>query len=168
MTMFGPAVVAGLHTRWTTVLVDARYELGRYTGYAFDPMSRPVSVNSNLSQWLVGARPGVRLPLYIAAISGGIGVHLGQYFFTPDNGSSNSGLLFSTSLWAAVDIQPFCEWGAQIGGAESYDNYSVSGGAGNSGVTSLWLQATYTPNGMCTRKSAGQFHIEGTGSTSSH
>jgi hypothetical protein len=164
MTMAGPSIVAGMHSRWTTVLVDGRYEIGRYTG----PTAGGFAVDSNLSQWTIGARPGVRLPLYIAALSGGLGVHLGQYFFTPDTGSSRSGLLFSTSLWAAVDIQPFCEWGAQIGGAESYDNYSVDKGAGNSGVTSLWLQATYTPNGMCVRKHAGQFHIEGTAATSSH
>jgi hypothetical protein len=172
MTMFGPSLVAGMHTRWTTVLVDARYEFGRFTGptatATLNNQNVSVGVDSNLSQWSVGVRPGVRLPLYIAALSAGLGVHLGQYFFTPDTGSSRSGLLFSTSLWAAVDIQPFCEWGAQIGGAESYDNYSVGGGAGNSGVTSLWLQATYTPNGMCVRKHTGQFHIEGTAATSSH
>jgi len=169
MTMFGPSIVAGLQTRWTTVLVDGRFEYGRNTGLVYDENYKPVSVNSRLTQWLVGARPGVRLPLYIAALSGGLGVHLGQYFFTPDSGSSKSGLVFSTSLWGAVDIQPFCEWGAQIGGSESYDNYSVGNGAGNTGVTSLWLQATYTPNGMCNRKQAGHFHIEGTGtSTSSH
>jgi hypothetical protein len=169
MTMFGPSIVAGLQTRWTTVLADARFEYGRNTGVVFDSNNnlQPVSVNSRLTQWLVGARPGVRLPLYIAALSGGLGVHLGQYFFTPDSGSSKSGLVFSTSLWGAVDIQPFCEWGAQIGGSESYDNYSVGNGAGNSGVTSLWLQATYTPNAMCVRKSAGHFHIEGTTTTSS-
>lgn len=169
MTMFGPSIVAGLQTRWTTVLVDGRFEYGRNTGVVFDSSVPPqqVSVNSRLTQWLVGARPGVRLPLYIAALSGGLGVHLGQYFFTPDSGSAKSGLLFSTSLWAAVDIQPFCDWGAQIGGAESYDNYSVGNGAGNTGVTSLWLQATYTPNGMCDRKHAGRFHIEGTSPTSS-
>ncbi len=76
-------------------------------------------------------------------------------------------MLFSTSLWGALDIQPFCEWGAQLGASESYDDYSVGGGVGNTGVTSLWLQATYTPNGMCNRKHAGQFHIEATAPTSS-
>lgn len=168
MTMFGPSIVAGLQTRWTTVLADARFEYGRNTGAVFEPdFVHVASVNSRLTQWLVGARPGVRLPLYVVALSGGLGVHLGQYFFTPDSGSSQSGLLFSTSLWGAVDIQPFCEWGAQIGGSESYDNYSVGNGAGNTGVTSLWLQVTYTPNGMCLRKHAGHFHIEATTPTSS-
>ncbi|HEX8795237.1 MAG TPA: PEGA domain-containing protein, partial [Polyangiaceae bacterium] len=94
MTMFGPSIVAGLQTRWTTVLVDARFEYGRNTGVVFDKDNNylPINVNSRLTQWLVGARPGVRLPLYIAALSGGLGVHLGQYFFTPDSGSSKSGL----------------------------------------------------------------------------
>lgn len=174
MTMVGPSLVAGLHTRWTTVLVDARYEIGRYTGppaVCAQPGTcgtlQYIPVNSDLSQWSVGVRPGVRLPLYIAALSTGLGVHLGQYFFNPDTGVSKSGLLFSTSLWMAVDIQPFCEWGAQIGGSESYDSYSVGSGAGNSGVTSLWFQLTYTPNTMCLRKRRGQFHIEGTAPTSS-
>jgi hypothetical protein len=169
MTMFGPSIVAGLQTRWTTVLVDARFEYGRNTGVVIDKnnMTQMDSVDSRLTQWLVGARPGVRLPLYIAALSGGLGVHFGQYFFTPDSGASKSGLLLSTSLWGAVDIQPFCEWGAQIGGSESYDNYSVGNGAGNTGVTSLWLQATYTPNAMCLRKRAGHFQIEGTTPASS-
>lgn len=167
LTMFGGSIVAGLQTRWTTVLADARFETGRNTGIIFGPSDQPVAIDTRLSQWLVGARPGVRLPLYIAALSGGLGVHLGQYFFTPASGSSQSGMLFSTSLWAALDIQPFCEWGAQVGGSESYDNYSVNNGVGNTGVTSLWLQATYTPNGMCNRKHAGQFHIEATTPTSS-
>lgn len=169
MTMFGPSIVAGLQTRWTTVLVDARFEYGRNTGVVADGTvpTQLDSINSRLTQWLVGARPGVRLPLYIAALSGGLGVHLGQYFFTPDSGDAKSGILFSTSLWGAVDIQPFCEWGAQIGGSESYDVYGVGSGVGNDGVTSLWLQATYTPNHMCTRQRAGQFHIEGTGTPTS-
>lgn len=169
MTMIGPSVVAGLQTRWTTVMADARFEYARNTGVVYNDgnTSQPINVNSRLTQWLVGARPGVRLPLYIAALSGGLGVHLGQYFFTPDSGSSKSGLLFSTSLWGAVDIQPFCEWGAQIGASESYDDYAVGNGAGNTGITSLWLQVTYTPNHMCVRKHAGHFHLEGTTPTSS-
>ena len=50
----------------------------------------------------------------------------------------------------------------QVGAATSYDNYSVASGVGNGGVTSLWLQAIYTPNVMCARRRAGLFRIEGT------
>jgi hypothetical protein len=103
----------------------------------------------------------VRLPLVVASISTGIGLHLGQYFYAPDTGTSRSGVFGSLSWWAALDAQPFCEWGLQVGASASADTY---GGVSvdNSGVTSLWLNATYTPNTACSRSRAGQLRIEGT------
>jgi hypothetical protein len=163
-TLVGPTATAGLHGRWLTALLDARFQLARVTGSALTQTAGQLSAyDSTFSQWSIGARPGVRLPLVVAALSTGIGFHVGQYFFSPDTaGSSKSGSYVSLSFWAALDAQPFCEWGMQVGTSTSYDNYSVANGAGNSGVTSLWLQAIYTPNTMCTRRRAGLLRIEGT------
>jgi hypothetical protein len=164
MTLVGPSASLGLHGRWLTALLDARFQLGRVTGSSTSS-GQSVPFDSTLSEWTLGVRPGVRLPLVIAALSAGVGLHLGQYFFSPDAaGAGQSGLFWSVSAWAAIDAQPFCEWGLQLGTATSADNYSVSSsiGPGNSSVTTLWLHATYTPNTMCQRARAGQFGIEGT------
>jgi hypothetical protein len=166
-TLVGPTATAGLQGRWLTALLDARFQVGRVTGSLAStgagalPAGALAPYDSTLSQWSVGVRPGVRLPLFVAAISTGVGLHLGQYFYAPDTGTSRSGSFFSASFWAALDAQPFCEWGLQVGAATSYDDYGgVS--VGNGGVTSLWLHATYTPNTACTRARSGQLRIEGT------
>ena len=156
--------------RWLTALLEARFQLTRITGNAPTPPTSSgqlTAYDSTLSQWSVGVRPGVRVPLVVAALSTGVGLHFGQFFFSPDTaGSSKSGSYFSASYWAALDAQPFCEWGVQLGASTSYDNYSVvsasSGGVGNGAVTSLWLQAIFTPNSLCTMRRAGLFRIEGT------
>ena len=167
-TLGGPTFTAGLQGRWLTALLDARFQLTRVTGNAVlttAPTSAPATAyDSTLSQWSIGARPGVRVPVVVAALSSGVGFHLGQYFFSPDTaGSSKSGTYVSLSYWAALDAQPFCEWGAQVGASTSYDSYAVSsGGVGNGAVTSLWLTATYTPNSLCTKRRADLFKITGT------
>jgi len=167
-TLVGPAFTAGLQGRWLTALLDARFQLTRVTGNATVASAlqpgQLAAYDSTLSQWSIGARPGVRVPLVVAALSTGFGLYLGQYFFSPDTaGSSKSGGYVSLSYWAALDVQPFCEWGMQVAASTSYDSYGVStGGVGNGGVTSLWLQATYTPNILCTKRRAGLFRIEGT------
>jgi hypothetical protein len=162
-TLVGPTATAGLQGRWLTALVDARFQLARVTGSA-EVAGATVAYDSTLSHWSVGVRPGVRLPLVVAAVSTGVGVHVGQYLFAPDTaGSSKSGSFFSASYWAALDAQPFCEWGLQVGASTSYENYGgVRDGVGNGAVTSLWLQATYTPNAMCNRRRDGLLRIEGT------
>jgi hypothetical protein len=167
-TLVGPTATAGLQGRWLTALLEARFQLTRVTGNApTTPSSGQLTAyDSTLSQWSIGVRPGVRVPLVVAALSTGFGLHLGQFFFSPDAaGSSKSGSYFSASYWGALDAQPFCEWGIQAGLSYSYDSYGVGSagnGAGNDGVTSLWLQAIYTPNTMCTMRRAGLFRIEGT------
>jgi hypothetical protein len=167
-TLVGPAATAGLQGRWLTALLEARFQVTRITGNA--PMAtgstsaQLTAYDSTLSQWSIGVRPGVRVPLVVAALSTGFGLHFGQFFFAPDTaGSSKAGSYFSASYWGALDAQPFCEWGLQAGVSYSYDNYGVgNGGAGNDGVTSLWLHAIYTPNTTCTKRRAGLFRIEGT------
>jgi hypothetical protein len=162
-TLVGPSFVAGLQGRWLTALLDARFQFGRITGIDVPSSGPSTAYNSTLSQWSVGVRPGFRVPLVVAALSTGAGLHVGQYFFSPDTtGSSKSGGYVSVSYWGALDVQPFCEWGAQLGAATSYDSYGNTSGVGNGAVTSLWLQATYTPNITCTKRKAGLFKIEGT------
>jgi hypothetical protein len=162
-TLIGPSLVAGLQGRWLTALLDARFQLWHVSGGEMSSSGPPITYDSTLSQWSVGVRPGVRVPFVVAALSTGVGLHVGQYFFAPDTtGSSRSGGYVSTSYWGALDVQPFCEWGGQLGAATSYDSYGGTSGVGNGAVTSLWLQATYTPNTTCTKRRAGLFKIEGT------
>jgi hypothetical protein len=156
VTFVGPTAVVGLQGRWLTALLDARLQFARATG-----SGDAAAFNSTLSKWSVGVRPGVRVPLVIAAFSTGFGLHAGQFFFSPDStGSPQSGAYLSASYWAAIDIQPWCEWGVQFAGATSADDYATKS-AVNSAETTLWLQATYTPNTQCDRRRAGLFKIEG-------
>jgi hypothetical protein len=156
LTLVGASVATGYEGRWTTALVEARFEGGRATGIDNNPI-----FNSTLSQWLIGVRPGLRLPLYIAAVSGGLGLHIGQYFFSPDSGSSVSGVLVSGSAWAAVDVQPFCEWGFQVGAESSEYDYTANTVSQNAFITSFWGHVTFTPNSACTHRKSGLLHIEG-------
>jgi hypothetical protein len=170
LTQFGPSAAVGLQGRWLTALLEARFVVGRLgagTGSssvtAGTPNGPPPGYGSTLSQWSIGIRPGVRLPLVIAALSSGVGAYLGAYSFSPDSGTAQSGGYSSFSYWGAIDAQPFCEWGLQLGAATSADTYNSStSSVGNQAVTSLWLHATYTPNSMCDRKRAGRFTIEAT------
>lgn len=153
-TLVGPMVAAGLQGRWYTVLADARFQLARVNG----------GVGSTLSQWSVGIYPGLRLPLVFAAVSAGFDVRLGQWYVTPDSqATTQNGLYASLGLWTALDVQPSCEWGLQLAWSPSAESYSTAGfGPGNSGESSFWLGGTYTPNGLCVRKHAGQMKIEAT------
>jgi len=156
LTLIGASLATGYEGRWATGLVEARFEGGHLTN-----LQNSSAFDSTLSQWTVGVRPGLRLPLYIAAISGGLGLHVGQYFFAPDGGSSSSGVLVSGSVWAAVDVQPFCEWGFQIGAESSEYDYTANPVSQNDFITSFWGHVTFTPNTACSHKQGGLFHIEG-------
>jgi hypothetical protein len=90
LTMVGASLATGFEGRWATGLVEARFVEGRVSN-----IDNTNLYNSTLSQWTLGVRPGLRLPLYIAALSGGLGLYVGQYFFSPDAGSSTSGVLVS-------------------------------------------------------------------------
>jgi hypothetical protein len=110
-TLVGPAFTAGLQGRWLTALLDARFQLARVTGNAVlttaSSNTPGTTYDSTLSQWSIGARPGVRIPLVVAALSTGFGLHLGQYFFSPDTaGSSKAGTYVSVSYWAASTCSP--------------------------------------------------------------
>ncbi len=156
LTLAGASVATGYEGRWATGLVEARFEGGHTSGIDSSSV-----FNSTLSQWTVGVRPGLRLPLYIAALSGGLGLHIGQYFFSPDGGSSTSGVLVSGSAWAAVDLQPFCEWGFQVGAESSEYDYTANKVSQNDFITSFWGHVTFTPNSACTHKQGGLLRIEG-------
>jgi hypothetical protein len=156
LTLVGASVATGYEGRWATGLVEARFEGGRARG-----INATSTLDSTLSQWMVGVRPGLRLPLYIAALSGGLGLHVGQYFFAPDAGSSVSGVLVSGSVWAAVDLQPFCEWGFQVGAESSEYDYTANKVSQNDFITSFWGHVTFTPNSACSHKQSGLLHIVG-------
>ena len=154
-TLVGPMAAAGLQGRWLSLLADARFQVGR--------IAPPGALASTLSQWSIGVRPGVRVPLVIAALSAGIDLRMGQFFFTPDSAaSSQNGLFTSVAFYSAIDVQPFCDWGLQFAWAPSLDTYSAQNSVNPSGVTSLWLNAIYAPNRLCSRQRAGQMKIEAT------
>jgi hypothetical protein len=156
----GLEMAGGLQGRWLLALGDARLQVARVVGAGGS--GPPSSSDSTLSQWSLGVRAGVRVPLYYVTLIWGVGAHLGQYVFTPDSGSWRSGGLLGVSGWQAVDIQPFCEWGAQLGAeAGSVDYGGVPGGAGNGGMVTLWASISYAPNTLCTRRRAGRLKIEG-------
>ena len=140
-----------------TGLIDARFQSG-HTG----TVNNGPDYTATLSQWTLGVRPGLRLPLYIAALSAGVGGHVGEYFFSPQAGASRSGLLLSGSAWAAVDVQPLCEWGLQVAMATSIEGYEdLPKPVDPVAVTTFWLHGTFTPNWVCRRKQAGHFEIIG-------
>jgi hypothetical protein len=156
LTLVGASVATGYEGRWATALVEGRFEGGHVSDIGGSP-----AYNSTLEQWTVGVRPGLRLPLYIAALSGGLGLNIGQYFFSPDSGSSVSGVLVSGTAWAAVDLQPFCEWGFQVGAESGEYDYTAQKVSQNDFITSFWGHVTFTPNSACMHKQSGLLRIEG-------
>jgi hypothetical protein len=156
LTLLGASVASGYEGRWFTGLVEGRFAGGHLTN-----LDNTSAFNSTLSQWTIGVRPGLRLPLYIAALSGGLGLHVGQYFFAPDGGSSTSGVLVSGSAWGAVDLQPFCEWGFQIGAESAEYDYTANKVSQNDFITSFWGHVTFTPNRACKNKQSGGLQIQG-------
>ena len=66
---------------------------------------------SSLSIATLGVRPGARLPLFFGAISVGVALDAGLYFFSPTNlGPSRSNAYFDDGVWAAIDVKPVCDW----------------------------------------------------------
>lgn len=156
VTFAGLVAAIGLQGRWLTGLVDTRLLFASVSGNGPE-----MKYDSTLYQWSIGVRPGVRLPLVIAALSTGIGLRTGQLIFSSANqgsGSAQTGGYYSEAFWGAIDAQPFCDWGVQLGGELSADQYAGRS-VNNGGVTSLWLQATFTPNTLCDRRHAGLFKI---------
>jgi hypothetical protein len=169
----GPSVTAGLQGRWWLALLEGRFEYAKVNGSTSGASSSngtgtkeniPINFGSTFTQWSAGIRVGGRVPLVIAALSAGVGLHLGQFFFSPDSqGTGQSGLAGGASTWVAIDLQPVCDWGLQLGGAVLTEGYATSGSTpGESGATSFWLHGTYTPNSLCQRGKAGLFKIEST------
>jgi hypothetical protein len=160
--LVGGSVAAGFEGRWLTGLVDARFQAG-HTGTVDSGTNGP-NYSATLSQWSVGVRPGLRLPLFIASITAGVGGHVGEYFFSPSGGASRSGLFLSASAWVAVDVQPVCEWGLQVAMATSDDGYEqLYYNVNADPVTTFWVHGTFTPNSLCKRKQGGHFEIVGNG-----
>jgi len=164
VTRFGPSVTAGLQGRWWELLLEGRFEYAKVNGNANNTHGIPVNYGSTLTQWGAGLRAGARVPLVIAALSLGGGFLLGQAFFTPDSeGIAQSGFAAGASLWAALDVQPSCEWGLQFGSAVVAEAFtSTGGGPGEGPASSIWLHGTYTPNSLCQRGKQGHFKIEST------
>jgi hypothetical protein len=188
----GPSGSIGLQKRWFTLLGDVRWLTGSTTGGGQGVVyggPRPVLAQTNeaasLQEADLGLRMGPRIPIYLAALSFGVGGNLGYLSISPAQAglNSNTWALLGGNLWATVDVQPLCDWGLQIGGALSAvvnfaGGSSSSSSCGYGGTTAcassssadpqarfattFFVQAAYEPNRLCERERAGLFRLEGT------
>jgi PEGA domain len=155
----GPSATAGLQGRWLTLLLDASYEWGSVT-------TPPVLVgSSSLSKWDFALRFGPRFPLYFVAVSLGLGANLGGFTFSPTAGAGGgfSGVEGGGGFWAAVDAQPLCDWGLQVGGETFGAAYSTpAANVQGNGSVALFVHMAYEPNRVCARKRSGFYRLTGT------
>ena len=82
-TLVGPAAAAGLQGRWLTLLLDARFEIARNTGNSADSAASTSTRRSRSGA--SGCVPASACPSSSRALSTGLGLHIGQYFFSPDS-----------------------------------------------------------------------------------
>jgi hypothetical protein len=165
--MAGPLISGGGQWRWFTLLGDVRYLTGSTRGtssavsYAgAQPVIGTSSNQASFSAWDVGVRFGPRVPLYFAAISGGIGGSLGAFNASPNDGSQGGGGVFGRgSLWAALDAQPLCDWGLQGGYMYSPAGVQNSANVQMKYETAFFFNLAFQPNLMCSRKRDGLFQL---------
>ncbi len=166
----GMSATVGLLGRWTTFLLDARYVRGSTqgtvsatTGSSSHSAVVNLSENAQVNQLDVGLRFGFRIPLYFGAISFGPAANVGHFQFVPDVGSNQGSVEGGGGFWGAIDAQPLCDFGLQVGGGYSFVGYANSGsGVDADGATSFFVHAVYEPNTLCERKRAGMYQLTGT------
>jgi hypothetical protein len=165
MTFVGPMITAGLERRWFSLLGDVRYVIGSSGSTAFTGTNFPTGATAaaSLSLLTLGVRPGLRLPLFFGAISVGVALDEGRYFFSPESlGPSQSHNFLDVGLWSAIDVKPVCDWAIQ--GAIGVDGTSYTGPDTSTGAATVtWVHVVYEPNVVCQRARDGAFKIEGTG-----
>jgi hypothetical protein len=167
--MAGMSATLGLQGRWTTFLLDARYARGTTAGSTPATTGNGAHVNlsenGDVDQLDIVVRFGFRIPLDFGALSFGPSANMGRFEFVPDVGNNQSSLEGGGGFWGALDAQPLCDFGVQVGGGYSVVAYasSASGsGVNPDGATSLFVHAVYEPNTLCERKRAGMYQLTGT------
>jgi hypothetical protein len=186
----GPSVSLGMQKRWFDLLVDARWIMGSTTGGTDGVMyggPRPIvsqaSEAASFHEGDIGVRMGPRFPIWFASLAFGPGTSLGAFTISPSDGSKGvTRVLFGGSFWGAIDVQPLCDFGLQVGGAASLvlDGFGGSSSSspgspataqapssynndpGASYSTTFFVQVAYEPNRLCERDRAGLFRLEGT------
>jgi hypothetical protein len=165
VALTGLGVHGGLQLRWLTALVDLQASFGGTKG-TLDTVKGdgvvtrvdPVNNGVSLTMLTAGARLGARIPFEYAALSFGPGASLGVVHASPEVGEGSTGLIVRKSLWAAVDVQPFCDYGLQAGYAHGFTELS------NADVRSdnaLFLNVAWQPNAVCQRRRDGAYKLEG-------
>jgi hypothetical protein len=165
LTLVGPTIAGGLAGRWLTLVVDARFLHGAVGDVATTSASAAIpagsTTDSSLSLVTMGVRPGVRMPILFAAVSLGLAVDGGVYYFSPQNlGPSQSASYVDVGAWAALDVKPWCDWGVEAGvetTTPGFDGPNI----GASSPTIAWVHVFYEPNAVCQRKQSGAFRVEG-------
>jgi hypothetical protein len=168
VTSAGPAFSVGVVGRWLTLAFDLRYATGSTTGSINgivtpngSPNARPavgvIDGTSTVHTYYAGLRLGPKIPLYYAALSAGPGVaFLIQDVDSPTYGHNAEPALF-LSAWAALDVQPICDFNLQL----MVQGSAVAQNGHPTGNTTWVVAAGYQPNQRCRRDQAGLFRIQG-------
>jgi hypothetical protein len=160
----------GFQGRWFTLLLDLRYVTGAVHGAetgVSETVPRPsvqtLSEEASFNQLDAALRVGARIPLYFAAVTFGPTANVGRFSLSPSSGPGNAGVEGGVGPWVAIDAQPLCDFGIQVGGSYSLAWYANSGNNVDSRwATTLFVHASYAPNTICDRKRAGLYQLRGT------
>ena len=168
-TMWGASVSAGIETRWTTGLVDARFQVGRtsvQTAAGSDGGAGSYD-NTTLSEWAVGLRPRLphpgALPSRRALRGQPARLHRAVLLLAGRRERQQLGHLperrgvGGDRRAAVVRVGRSGGHLAQLGRVFEDLANSTSPGV----VSNLWFHAAFTPNQTCGRERDGLFRIQG-------
>jgi hypothetical protein len=120
---------AGFVTRWFVALADFGISAGDLHIDGQDPQTA--------QHFLLRARAGFRAPFHSFAVNVGVGAAFDSITSTSVSGGSSP-------LWAAFDVQPFCDWLMPI--AVTYSSPTDT-----KGLVSFEVGLAYQPNRVCRR-----------------
>jgi len=153
----GAALEGGWTFRWATVAAQATAAWANTRGTTPVVILEPGpvatfgarSTAASFAFYRAGVRAGPRVPLGIAALSGGAGAAVGVE--TAGAATTHTGVV--ASLWAALDVKPLCDWtttlAVQDDLAATTSNRAVGG----------MLLVGFEPNAHCRHGSKTRYEL---------
>jgi hypothetical protein len=155
----GVSVSTALGKRYFTARIDLGFGVSSYSGQVTPPAAAglmsipagPVAFSGNAFVTTFAFRAGARLPFHYAALSAGSGIG-GSLWLMNANFSQSPGIdtsnlqgmtpFWDVPLWAALEVKPLCDWGAELTASYNIDPSDSGGTTVMLGAALLWQPAS--------------------------
>jgi hypothetical protein len=151
----GVAIEGGLIGRWGGVSVQAAWGSGSVQRASFDT-NYALPATADTSAFAMAVRPAFRVPFNLVALNLGGSAGILELDVKEVRTGKVQG---SFGLWASLDVQPLCDWGARV-----MTDLSAATDMNSSGPTqSLQVGLFWQPNARCRRERSTEFGLRAGG-----